>query len=52
MIDAVQVPPIDKDGNAIAARLRILLTPAEAAQQAAAGPAARYVSEAGWDLLH
>ena len=48
LIDAVQVPPVDKDGNAIAADRRILLTPAEAAQQAAAGAAARYVSEAGW----
>ena len=47
-IDAVQVPPVDKDGNAIPPQLRILLTPAEAAQQASAGPAARYVSEAGW----
>ena len=49
MIDAVQVPPVDKDGNAIPADRRILLTPDEAAQQDAAGPAARYVSEAGWN---
>ena len=48
MIDAVQVPPVDRDGNAIPPEQRILLTPDEAAQQQSAGPAARYVSETGW----
>jgi hypothetical protein len=48
LIDAVQVPPSDEHGNAIEPHRRILLTPVEAAQQEAAGPAARYVSEAGW----
>ena len=48
MIDAVQVPPTDENGNPIEPQRRLLLTPAEAAQQEEAGPAARYVSEAGW----
>lgn len=48
MIDAAQVPPVDKKGKAIAPDRRLLLTPAEAAQQAAAGPAARYISDGGW----
>lgn len=48
LIDAAQVPPTDRHGAPIPADRRLLLTPAEAAQNTAATGSARYISDAGW----
>jgi hypothetical protein len=54
LIDAAQVPPVDRKGRPIPADRRLILTPEEAATKAAATGctgAASHISDAGWERL-